>query len=87
MCGKDLQICGVLICRKCIDLLHFYSCSSPLKTSPKFLPSRPKQKEISHSFRKHSFENLFSPKAEMSGVNYDLLYQNSVRRNEDDLEH
>ena len=37
--------------------------------------------------RQHSFENLFSPTAEIDGGNYDLLYQNSVRKSEDDLEH
>ena len=34
-----------------------------------------------------SFENLFPPTAEIIGENYDLLYQNSVRKYEDDLEH
>ena len=33
------------------------------------------------------FENLFPPTAERSGENYDLVYQNSVRKYEDDLEH
>ena len=33
------------------------------------------------------FENLFPQTAERCGENYDLLYQNSVRKNEDDLEH
>ena len=37
--------------------------------------------------RQHSFENLFSPTAEIDGGNYDLLYQNSVRKSEDDLEY
>ena len=32
------------------------------------------------------FENLF-PQEERGGRNYDLLYQNSIRKNEDDLEH
>ena len=57
------------------------------KLAPKFLPSRPRQKEITHSPRQHSFENLFPPTAERGGGNYDLLYQNSVRKYEDDLEH
>ena len=54
---------------------------------PKFLSSRPRQKEITHSPRQHSFENLVSPTAEQDGGKYDLLYQNSVRKYEDDLEH
>ena len=33
------------------------------------------------------FENLFPPTAERGGENYDLLYQNSIRKYEDDLEH
>ena len=31
-------------------------------------------------------ENLFPPTAESSGENCDLLYQNSIRKNEDDFE-
>ena len=58
-----------------------------LKLAPKFLSSRPRQKEITHSARQHSFENLFLPTAERGGENYDLLYQNSVGKYEDDLEH
>ena len=33
------------------------------------------------------FENLFPPTAERGGENYDLLYQNSIVKYEDDLEH
>ena len=55
--------------------------------APNFLSSRPRQKEITHSPRQHSFENLFPPTAERGGGNYDLLYQNSVRKYQDDLEH
>ena len=57
------------------------------KRAPKFLSSRPRQKEIIHSPRLHSFENLFSPAVERVGGSYDLLFQNSVRKYEDDLEH
>ena len=32
------------------------------------------------------FKNLF-PQDERDGTNYDLLYQNSIRRYEDDFEH
>ena len=56
------------------------------KPAPKFLPSRSRQKEITHCPRQHFFENPFLP-AERSGGNYDLLYQNSVRKHEDDLKH
>ena len=57
-----------------------------LKLVPKFLSSRPRQKEITHSTRQRSFENLFLPTAERGGGN-NLLCQNSVRKNEDDLVH
>ena len=87
MCGKNFQIYGVYIPRKCIDSKHFYSCPSPLKTRPQLLSSRPRQKEVTYSRKQHSFENLFPPTAERGGRNYDLLYQNSVRKYEDDLEH
>ena len=57
------------------------------KLAPKFLSSRPRQRETNYFPRQHSFENAFSPTAEISGRNYDFLYQNSVRKYEDDLEH
>ena len=57
------------------------------KLAPNFLSSRPRQKEITHSPRQHSFENLFPPTAERGGGNCDLLYQNPVRKYEDDLEY
>ena len=87
MCGKIFQIYGVHIPRKCIDSRHFYSCSSPLKTRPQVLVITP-EAEGNYSFPKqHSFENLFPPAAKRGGGNYDLLYQNSVRKHEDNLEH
>ena len=46
-----------------------------------------KQYSFENHSRQHSFENLFAPTAEMAGENYDLLYQNSVRKYEDDLKH
>ena len=65
----------------------FTIAPSQSKLDTKFLSSRPWQKEITHFPRQHSFENLFPPTAERDGGNYDLLYQNSVRKYEDDLEH
>ena len=65
----------------------FTHASLHSKLSPKFLSSRPRQKEIAHLLRQHSFENLFPPTTERDGGNYDLLYQNSVRKYEDDIEH
>ena len=40
-----------------------------------------------HSRRQYPFENKFHPIANMGRENYDLLSQNSVRKNEKDLEH
>ena len=52
-----------------------------------FLSSLPRQKETTDSPRQHSFNNLFPPTVERGRGNTDLLYQNSVRKYEDDLEH
>ena len=57
------------------------------KLAPKFLSSRHRQKEITHFPRQHYFENLFPPTTERGGGNCDLLYQNLVRKYEDNLEH
>ena len=69
---------------------NIFTHASPhlkLALPPKFLSSRPSQKELSHSPRQHSFENLFPLLAKMGGGNYDLLDQNLVRKYEEDLEH
>ena len=87
MCGKNFQIYGVHIPRKCIDLGYFYSCSSPLKTRTQVLVITPYAEGIYLFPRQHSFENLFPPTVEKGGENYDLIYQNSARKNEDDLDH
>ena len=60
---------------------HFYSClpPSPLKTLRKFLSSYPKQKEITHSLKKHFFKNLFPPTVKRGRRNYDLVYLNSIK--------
>ena len=57
------------------------------KLALNFLSSRRIQKEITHFPRQHSVEYLFPPAAERGGGNYDLFYQNSIRKYEDDLEH
>ena len=57
------------------------------KLTPKLLPSRPEQKEITHSLKQHSFENLFPQTAERDGGKYDLFNQISLRKYEDDLKH
>ena len=57
------------------------------KLTSKYLSSRTRQKKITYSSRQYSFENLFPPTAESGGGNYDLLYQNSARKYEVDLDH
>ena len=57
----------------------------PLKTRPQLLAITPYAK--GNSLRQYSLENLFPPTAERGGGNYDFLYQNLVRKYEDDLEH
>ena len=50
-------------------------------------PRPPGRGKLLISPKHHFFENLFPIIAERGGGNYDLLYQNSVRKEEDDLEH
>ena len=46
------------------------------------------QDSVPHSkLQVEFFENLFPPTAERGGQNYDLIYQNSIRKYEDGLEH
>ena len=81
MYAKNCQIYGVHIPEKCIDSRHFYSCPASLETLPEGLViTSYRQKEITHSLRRRSVKNLFPPLAEKGGENYDLLYQNSVRK-------
>ena len=54
----------------------FTHAPSDSELASRFLSSRSRQKEITHSPRQHSFQNSFSPTAERSGGKYDLLYQN-----------
>ena len=70
MCGKLFWIHRVHISRKCIESMHFYSCSSlPPKTQGRIFwkSVSPKTKSV-------------------DGGNYDFLYQNSIRKCEYDLE-
>ena len=81
MRGKNFQIYGVHIPRKCIESWHS-------KLDPKFfLSSHLRQKQNTHSPGQRFFENLFLPTAEGGGGNYDLLYQNSIRKHEVNKEH
>ena len=84
MCEENFQIYDVHIPRKCIGILTHAPHHS--KLAPNFLSSHPRKKEITHSPRKYFFENLFPPTGERGGGNYDLLYQNLIRKYDDGLE-
>ena len=87
MCGKKFQIYGVHFLENA--LIRGIPTHDPphSKLALKFLSSSPRQKEITHSPRQRSFENLFLPVAERGGGDYDFLYKNSVKKYEDDLGH
>ena len=51
-----------------------------LKLIPKFLSSHTRQKEVTDCPRQHYFEKLIAPTEERGGRNYDLFYQNSIRK-------
>ena len=88
MCGKNFQIYGVHVPRKSLNLAIFTDFPLPTQNLP---PS-----SYHHNLGKGKllippgcifFENLFSPTAERGEGNYDLLYQNLIRKYEDNLEH
>ena len=88
LCKKSFQVYGVLIPRKCIDMRHFYSCPSPLKTRPQVLAITPYAGENYSLPQVVFFRKSVPPQtAERGGGNYDLFCQNSVRKYENDLEH
>ena len=85
--GKSFKFIEFTFLENALILGIFTHALPHLKHAPKFFPSRPRQKEITFSPTQYSFENLFPPTAERVGGNYDLLFQYSVRKCEDDLEH
>ena len=72
MCGKNFQVYGIHILENALILCIFTHAAPYSKLAHKFLLSRPKQKEITHSTRKDSFENLFPPGAELGIGDYDF---------------
>ena len=87
MCGKIFKFMEFSFLENALIRGIFTHAPLHSKLASNFLSSRSRQKEITHSPRQHSFENLFPPTVERGGGNYDLLYQNSVRKYEDVLEH
>ena len=86
-CGKIFKFMELTFLENALIQGIFTHVPLHSKLAPKFLSSRPRQKEITPCPRQHSFENLFLPIAERDGGNYDLLYQNWVRKYEDYFEH
>ena len=85
MCGKIFKFMEfTFLGNALIRGIFTHAPSNSKSPPPKFLSSRPRQKEITNLPRQHFFENLFPPTAERDGGNYDLLYQNSVRKYEDE---
>ena len=85
--GKIFRFIAFTFPENALNLGIFAHVPPHSKLVSKFLVSHPRQKEITHSSRQHFFENLFPPTAVRGGENYDLLYQNSIRKYEDDLGH
>ena len=89
MTGKCFQVYCVkpprkyIISKKLLSCLPSLSKLSPMLLSAHSLSSRKRKK--AHSPR--LFRKLFSTKGERDGGNYDLIYQNSIGKYEDDLEH
>ena len=89
MVGKICHFYDVHISRKCIESMHFHTWPRPQsKLSPKFL-SHPlsRQKVITNFPHAAFFRKSVSSTTERGGGNYDLLYQNSIRKYGDGLEH
>ena len=85
--GKIFKFMVFSFLANALNLAIFTHVPPHSKLAPNFLSSHSRQKEITHSPRQHFFKNLFPPTAERGGGNYDLLYQNSIRKYEDDLGH
>ena len=78
ICGKNFQI--FKIPRKCTKFPELPTQNSPPSSCHHALGRRIPLCSIPPKI-------CFPPTAEKGGRNYDLLYQNSVRKYEDDLEH
>ena len=85
--GKSLKFLEFTLLENAMIQVIVTHVSSHSKLAPKFFSSHPREKEITHSPRQHSFENPFPLAEERGGGTYELLYQNSVRKYEDDLKH
>ena len=84
--GKISKFMVFIFLKNTWNLRIFTYVSPHSKLALKSL-SHPRQKEITHSPRQHFFGNPFSPTVERGGENYDLLYQNRIRKYKDELGH
>ena len=85
ICGNIFQIYGVHIPRKSIESRYFHkgiSCLLPphSKLSPSTYHHTLSRWNLFIHPGSILFKNLFSPTAERGGGNYDLLYQNSMKK-------
>ena len=87
MCGEIFEFMEFTVLENGLIQGIFTHAPPHSKLAPKSLSSRPRQKKITHFPSQEFLENLFAPTAERGGGNYGLLYQHSVRKYEDDLEH
>ena len=74
MCGKNFQIYGVRIPRKCIDLRHLYSCPFPLKTRTQVLVILPQAEENYLFPRAAIFRKSVSPKSSFVNNIYHIAW-------------
>ena len=81
VCGKNFQIYSAQIPRMHLFEAFLFMSLPTQKSPPASCHHALRQKEITHSPRQHSFENLFLPTAKRCGGNYDF------RKNEHELEH
>ena len=59
MCGKNFQTNGLTFLQNALNLDIFTLAPAHSKLAPKFLSSRSRQKEITHSPRQQFFKDLF----------------------------
>ena len=92
---EDFQICCVQILRKCTcklkNWIYTFLRMALSQNFPQDLSSSPPPPQTDGNYlfltRQNFFENLFPLSRKGAGRNYDLLYQNSVRKYDNDLEY
>ena len=86
--GRMFKFVMLTFLENALNLDIFTHAPLPTHNSPQVLIiTHTRHRVITLSPKQHFFENPFLQTAERGGGNYDLLYQNSIRKYEDDLEH